>query len=93
MQLLEMVHDAWKYRNAVLHEHDGQGLQKQAAAELESAIEAEFAQGTANLAKRDWHYIHRGRNDVMSLLASNKQAWLRRIQLARESQDAVPEGV
>ena len=88
-----MVHDAWKYHNAVLHEHDGQGLQKQAAAELESAIEAEFARGTVNLAKRDRHYIHRGCNNIMSLSASDKQAWLCRIQLARESRDAVPEGV
>ena len=29
----------------------------------------------------------------MSLLASDKQAWLHGIQVARESRDAVPEGV
>ena len=91
MQLLEMVHDNWKYCNAILHEHDGQGLKKQAAIELEAAINAEFTWGTANLAMRDRHYIARGCDNVMSLLASDKQAWLRGVQLARESRAAIVE--
>ena len=93
MQLLEMVHDNWKYRNAILHEHNGQGLKKQAAIELEAAINAEFTQGTANLAMCNRHYIARGHNNVMSLSASNKQAWLRGVQLARESRAAILESL
>ena len=56
-RLLEMVHNVWKYRNSILHEHDEHGLTRQAAAELKTVIEAEFAQGITNLARHDQHFI------------------------------------
>ena len=92
-RLLEMVHDVWKYRNSILHEHDEQGLTWQAVAELKTVIEAKFAQGIANLARCDQHFIWRGLDNILSLLASDKQAWLHGIQLARESHKAIPMGI
>ena len=56
-RLLEMVHNIWKYCNSILHEHDEQGLTRQAAAELKTVIEAKFAQGIANLARCNQHFI------------------------------------
>ena len=88
-----MVHNVSKYRNSILHEHDEQGLTHQAAAELKTAIEAKFAQGIANLARHDQHFIWQGLDNVLSLSASDKQAWLCSIQLARESCEAIPMGI
>lgn len=89
-RLLEAVHNMWLYRNAVDHEHDQQGLKRKEAQELAQAIVDEFDLGTENLSRRDHHYIRRGRDSVNALSASDKQAWLRGIRLARESQTSTP---
>jgi hypothetical protein len=88
--MLEFTHGMWIHRNNVLHAVDEQGLPLRQAAELESTIHAEFSKDTEGLARRDYHFIRRGRDDVFSMSASDKQAWLRGIQLARESQDTAP---
>ena len=87
-QLLELVHAMWLFRNSILHERDRQGLKRADALALENAIREEFALGTSGLARRDHHYIRRGRDDVNALSADDKQAWLQGIQLARSSQSS-----
>ena len=62
-------------------------------AELKTAIEAEFAQGITNLARHDQHFIRQGLANILYLLASDKQAWLHGIRLARESCEATPMGI
>ena len=89
-QLLELTHGMWIHRNNILHAVDAQGLPLRQAAELEASIHLEFCKGTEGLARRDHHFIRRGRDDVLSLSASDKQGWLRGIQLARESQVTAP---
>jgi hypothetical protein len=89
-QLLELTHGMWIHRNNILHAVNAQGLPLQQAAELEASIHLEFCKGTEGLARQDHHLIRRGRDDVLSLSASDKQGWLRGIQLARESQVTAP---
>jgi hypothetical protein len=76
----------WKQCNSVLHAVDEQGLPGQCALELEISIHSKFQQGTDGLALRDWHYRHHELEDVMAMLASDKQTWLQGIQLAHELQ-------
>jgi hypothetical protein len=90
-QLLELVHDMWLHRNAVDHEHDSQGLKIKASQDLATAIQEQFAMGYDGLARRDRHYISHGKDDVKALSASDKQAWLRGVQLARSSRQSVSE--
>lgn len=89
-QLLELTHGMWKHRNSILHAVDAQGLPLQQAAELEAAIHSEFRKGTEGLARKDQHFIRRGRDDVFSMSVIDKRGWLRGIQLARESQVTAP---
>jgi hypothetical protein len=89
-QLLELTHGMWIHRNRVLHAVDEQGLPLQQAAELEAAIHEEFRQGIAGLARKDHHFIRRGRDDVMSMTVVDKRGWLRGIQLARDSRTTAP---
>jgi hypothetical protein len=89
-QLLELTHSMWIHRNRVLHAVDEQGLPLQQAAELEAAIHEEFRQGIAGLARKDHHFIRRGRDDVMSMTVVDKRGWLRGIQLARDSRTTAP---
>jgi hypothetical protein len=49
-----------------------------------------FCKGTNGLARHDFHFIRRGRDNVMSLSAVDKQGWLRGIQLARDSRITAP---
>jgi hypothetical protein len=64
---------------------DEQGLPVRLAAEIETAIHDEFGKGTEGLARRDFHFIQQGQDNVMALSAVDKQGWLRSIQLARDS--------
>jgi hypothetical protein len=89
-QLLELTHGMWLHRNGVLHAVDSQGLPLQQAAELEAAIHVEFRKGTEGLARRDHHFIRRGRDDVFSMSVIDKRGWLRGIHLARESRTTAP---
>jgi hypothetical protein len=89
-QLLELTHGMWKHRNSILHAVDAQGLPLQQAAELEAAIHSEFRKGTEGLARKDQHFIRRGRDDIFSMSVIDKRGWLRGIQLARESQVTAP---
>jgi hypothetical protein len=83
--LLEFTHDIWEYRNSVCHERAANGLKRKDAETLEQDILEEFALGVANLSRRDQHYIRRGLQDVQALSASDKQAWLRGVRIARKS--------
>ena len=89
-RLLELTHGMWIHRNNILHAVDAQGLPLQQARELEVDIHAEFSQGTDGLARRDYHFIRRGLDDVMSMSVIDKRGWLRGISLARESQVTAP---
>jgi hypothetical protein len=89
-QLLELTHGMWLHRNGVLHAVDSQGLPLQQSAELEAAIHVEFRKGTGGLARRDHHFIRRGRDDVFSMSVIDKRGWLRGINLARESRNTAP---
>lgn len=89
-RLLELTHGMWIHRNNILHAVDAQGLPLQQARELEADIHAEFRQGTDGLARRDYHFIRRGLDDVMSMSVIDKRGWLRGISLARESQVTAP---
>jgi hypothetical protein len=72
----------WVHRNGIDHAVDKQGLPICLAANIEATIHEEFCKGTNGLARRDFHFIRRGRDNVMSLSAVDKQGWLRGIQLA-----------
>ncbi len=80
--MLEFTHGMWIHRNNVLHAVDEQGLPLRQAAELESAIHAEFSKDTEGLVRHDYHSSI---EDKMTY-----SPWLRGIQLARESQDTAP---
>jgi hypothetical protein len=80
--LLELTHGMWVHRNGIDHAVDKQGLPIRLAANIEATIHEEFCKGTNGLARRDFHFIRRGRDNVMSLSAVDKQGWLRGIQLA-----------
>jgi hypothetical protein len=58
--------------------------------EIETAIHDEFGKGTEGLERRDFHFIRRGRDNVMALSAGDKQGWLCRLQLARDSHVTAP---
>ena len=60
--------------------------QKQAT-EIEADIHEEFCKSTQGLSRKDHHFIHWGRDDVMSMSVIDKRGWLQGIQLARESQN------
>ena len=92
-QLLELTHSQWKVRSEHLHERNHQGLLHDQAVALEQSINEEFARGYENLARRDRHLIQRGRDSVISLSGSDKQAWLRSVQIARSSQQTAPSGI
>jgi hypothetical protein len=88
-QLLEFIHAVWLFRNSILREHNQQGLKREDALALETAIREELTLGTSGLAHRDHHYIHRGRGDVNAALSSDdKQAWLQGIRLTRNSRSS-----
>lgn len=84
-RLLELTHSQWKFRSDYLHERNQQGLKRAEAAKLVASIQEQFALGTTNLARRDRHYILCGYDFVRSLSAKDQQAWLRGIQIARDS--------
>jgi hypothetical protein len=75
----------WTHHNGIDHAVDEQGLPVHLAAEIETAIHDKFGKGTEGLARRDFHFIQRGWDNVMALSAVDKQGWLRSIQLARDS--------
>jgi hypothetical protein len=84
-RLLEFTHDIWEYRNSVCHERAANGLKRKEAEALEQDILEEFALDVTNLSRRDQHYIRRGLQDVQAMSASDKQAWLRGVRIARKS--------
>jgi hypothetical protein len=84
------MHGMWVHRNGIDHAVDEQGLLIQMAADIEATIHEEFHTGTNGLARCDFHFIRRGRDNVMSLSAVDKQGWLRGIQLARDSWITAP---
>lgn len=88
-RLLELTHSQWKYRSDYLHERNHKGLKREEARALDTSIRAEFARGFDNLARRDRHYIIRGLSAVRSMSAKDQQAWLRGVQIARDSQEQV----
>jgi hypothetical protein len=90
-QLLELTHGMWLHCNGVFHAVDAQGLPLKQAAELEAAIRDEFRKSMEGLARKDHHFIRRGRDDVMSMLVVDMRGWLRGIQLARESRMTAPQ--
>jgi hypothetical protein len=72
----------WVHRNGIDHAIDEQGLPIRLAADIKATIHEEFRKGTDGLARRDFHFIRRGWDNVMSLSTVDKQGWLRGIQLA-----------
>jgi hypothetical protein len=88
--LLELTHGMWVHRNGIDHAVDKQGLPIRLAANIEATIHEEFCKGTDGLARHDFHFIRRGRDNVMSLSTVDKQGWLRGIQLARDSRITAP---
>jgi hypothetical protein len=83
--LLHITHSQWTHRNSVLHERDAQGLKLKVGQELTTAVNTQFALGLDGLHARDHHYIDRGLNHLHSLPPAYKKAWIRGIQLARET--------
>lgn len=82
--LLHVTHSQWIHRNTVLHERDAQGLKIKEGQELSAAIEAQFSAGLDGLHPRDYHFINRGLDQINTLPAAAKKAWLRGISIARE---------
>jgi hypothetical protein len=74
----------WIHCNGVDHTVDKQGLPFPLSRDVEAAIHKEFRKGTQGLSWRDFHFICRGQDNVMSLLEVDKQGWLQGIQLARD---------
>jgi hypothetical protein len=80
----------WVHQNGIDHAADEQGLPIHLAADIKVSIHKEFCKGTNCLARRDFHFIRHGRDNVMSLSAVDKEGWLRGIQLAWDSRIAAP---
>jgi hypothetical protein len=71
----------WVHQNGIDHAVDEEGLPIRLAANIKATIHEEFRKGTDGLARRDFHFIRRGRDNVMSLSAVDKQGWLREFNL------------
>jgi hypothetical protein len=81
-QLLELMHGMWTHWNKTLHAVDDQGLPWVHSILLQTDIYAEFQKDVEDLAWRDYHFIWQGWDNVLSMSASKKQAWLHGICLA-----------
>jgi hypothetical protein len=84
-QLLELMHSMWTHWNNTLHAVDDQGLPIAHSVQLQTDIYVEFQKDVEGLAWHDYHFICHGWDDVLSMSATDNQAWFQGIQLARNS--------
>jgi hypothetical protein len=63
----------WIHQNRVDHAVDEQGLPFCLSQDIEAAIHKEFHKGTEGLSQCKLHFIHQDQDNVMSLLAADKQ--------------------
>jgi len=83
MELLQLTHSQWVYRNSIKHKKDQRGLNIEDARALDHAIDSQFRQGSDGLHERDHHFIQRGRKKVSNMSATDQRNWLEGIKVAR----------
>jgi len=83
MELLQLTHSQWVYRNSVKHKKDSRSLNLEDARTLDRVIDSKFHQGMDGLHDWDHHFIRRGCKKVSNMLATNQRNWLEGIKVAQ----------
>ena len=83
-QLLQMVHEQWMVRNNYVHDVTELGEKREAVEELRDSLEAEFYDGTTDLAEEFHHLFEESFEKLWSRPVSARRQWLVEVTAARE---------